>query len=189
MREMVPGDVPCAAALATRVLSDSLVVQLGEGFLRAFYGAALALAPTIALTVVDGDRPVGFALATADVHAFNRQVRKRVLIPLLRALVSPKRLGLAPRFVRGLFDAEPEPPIAAELLLLFVEPSAQGTGVGTALVERLNERLRSLGAERYRVAVRTRLVAAHTFYRSTGFALEQQLLVLGEPMTYYTRTL
>jgi hypothetical protein len=40
---------------------------------------------------------------------------------------------------------------------------------------------------RYRVAVRSHLAAARAFYGATGFEPEQELRVLGHPMTYLTK--
>jgi hypothetical protein len=37
------------------------------------------------------------------------------------------------------------------------------------------------------VAVRSQLSSAKAFYQATGFALEQERMVLGESMTYFLR--
>jgi GNAT superfamily N-acetyltransferase len=190
-RATAPADIPEAATMAARILSASLVVQLGPAFLQAFHRAALEQPTTIALGAFDADsgQPLGFALATSDIHAFNARVRRRVLVPLALALLSPSRWPLMPKFAQSFFEAEPHPDIPAELLLLYVDSSAQRCGVGRGLLEQLDAALRSKGANRYRVAVRSHLEGARAFYDSTGFVLEQELLVLGEPMTYYTRAL
>jgi ribosomal protein S18 acetylase RimI-like enzyme len=183
-------DVPEAAAMAARILSGSLVAQLGPGFLRSFHMAALEQAETIALGAFDGNgQPLGFALATSDIHAFNSRIRRRVLVPLARALLPPRRWQLIPKFARSLFETEPEPDIPAELLFLYVDPTVHRGGVGSGLIEHLDAELRSRCVDRYRVAVRSHLEAARAFYDSTGFVLEQEITVLGESMTYFTRAL
>jgi ribosomal protein S18 acetylase RimI-like enzyme len=86
-------------------------------------------------------------------------------------------------------EAEPEPHVAAELLLLYVDQSRQRHGIGSALVTRLESALKQAGAAEYRVAVRKQLDGACAFYRASGFVFEQQRPVLGHPMAYFVRDL
>lgn len=184
-------DVAHAATLAVRTLADeSRLAQLGATFLEAFYRASLQHRDTIAAKAVDElGQSVGYVLTSADVHAFRRHVQPRIVRPMAQALVHPRRIRLVPNIVRGLRDAEPEPYIPAELLLLYVEPQQMRRGAGRALLNWLEPSFKERGIERYRVAVRSRLGEAKAFYQAVGFVFEQELPVLGEPMTYFVRTL
>jgi ribosomal protein S18 acetylase RimI-like enzyme len=190
LRAASSADAPAAAEMAERVLHGSLLAQLGTPFLTAFYRVALSHPATVSSVAFGAHgQPLGFALATSDVHAFHRYVRPRVALRTLQALLSPGRISLVPNFVRSLTEGEPEPEIPAELLLLYVEPDAHRRGTGRQLISSIEQRLAEVGAARYRVAVRSQLAAARAFYLATGFTFEQERLVLGEPMTYFTRQL
>ena len=61
-------------------------------------------------------------------------------------------------------------PGTAELKRMHVEPTHRRGGVGRALVDELIAQLRREGYERVRLDSPDFLAAAHTLYRSTGFA-------------------
>jgi ribosomal protein S18 acetylase RimI-like enzyme len=152
------------------------------------HGVALDHPATIALVASDaGAAIVGFAIASLDVHAFNAHVKPRVLPALARALAAPRRWRLAFSIARGLTEPEPQPPIPEELLLLVVDARVRRRGIGQRLLAELETGFARSGARRYRVAVRSHLAVARAFYLALGFQHEQQLLVLGHPMTYLTR--
>jgi ribosomal protein S18 acetylase RimI-like enzyme len=190
LRRARPGDIPALVALQLATLSESRVTQLGPGFLRDFYRAALAHPGTITLVAVGDDgQPIGAVLASSDVDGFNKFVGRRVLLSLLRAFVQPSRWYLLPKFALRLLERDVEPHIPAELILLFVAPDTLRQGLGRKLVSTLEEEFRNLRVAVYRVAVRSQLKDAQAFYRALGFTYEQELRVLGEPMVYFLRSL
>jgi ribosomal protein S18 acetylase RimI-like enzyme len=190
LRAMAEADVLIAGEMAARVLQQSVLAQLGSQFMVAFLRSALRHPATIALTATDHTgRHIGFALASTHVHEFNRYVKPRILVQLAIALLSAKRLALVPKFARTFSEEEPQPHISAELLLLFVEPDRHRRGTGRWLLRKLEEDLRERMSGQYRVAVRSQLHEAKSFYEAVGFQFEQELMVLGQPMTYFTRQL
>jgi len=188
---LAAAEVASAATLAVRALADeSRLAQLGEAFVHAFFRASLSQVDTCAARAVDAaGQTVGYALASADVHAFRRHVQPRIALRLVRALLNPGRIHLAPNFLRGLREAEPQPAIAAELLLLYVDPQHKREGVGRELLTWLESGFKARDIRRYRVAVRSQLGEAKAFYQAVGFVFEQELPTLGEPMTYFVREL
>lgn len=180
-------DVPAVALMQVRILLDSLVTQLGEAFVKRFLQATLSHPGTVALVAREGLRLAGFCVSTFDVHGFRRHVQPRVLLPLTTALLLRPRL--APKFVRSVFEPEPVPQIPAELLLLVVDDLHQRGGIGRKLLAGWEHRLAASAPGRYRVAVRSHLAGALAFYAACGFRFEQELRVLGAPMTYLVREL
>ncbi len=189
VRQAREEDIPAIVKLQTRLLGDSLVTQLGEAFLRRFYAAAFQDSNSVAFVAVHEDSINGFAIGTSDVTGFHRTMMPRIAIAMVVALIAPRRLHLLSRFMHRLFEKEAEPHIDAELVFLFVDSGHQRQRIGSRLVASLEEWLRQRACSRYRVAVRSQLVAAISFYEAAGFTFEQQVNVLGDPMTYLVRRL
>ncbi len=187
---MLDSDIGLAAEMAVRLLPASVLTQLGASFVKALYRAALEHPATVALKAIDSSgTTIGFCLASSDTSDLLRGLRRRLLFTTLRSLLSLVRLKLIPRFVSGIFEDEPRPHLAAELLLLYVDETCQRQGGGRALTGQLETAFRGRRVDRYRVAVRSQLTKAKAFYAATGFVFEQERLVLGEPMTYFVRPL
>lgn len=188
VRSMRDEDVAPVVRLQLSSLEGSFITELGARFLMAFHRAALDHAQTNAFVAFDEEkRLAGFVMATADVHAFNAHVKRRIVVPMAAALASPSRVRMALRIARGLLEGEPQPPIPAELLLLVVSGTARRRGHGQRLLTTLETAFRAGGIARYRVAVRSHLAVARLFYAAAGFEFEQELRVLGAPMTYLTK--
>ena len=185
---MSPPDIPHVVALQIRFLEGSLVTELGPRFLTRFHEAALEHPLTRAFVAADdGGSIVGLALGSLDVHQFNGHVKPRVLAALVRSLLSRHGLTLTWRFACVLVEREPQPHIPAELLLLVVDARVRRQGIGQRLLTALESEFAREGVRLYRVAVRSQLEAARAFYLALGFEREQELLVLGHPMTYLTK--
>ena len=185
VRPISAADIDAIVDLQLAFLEGSIVTQLGRGFLSAFHAAALDHPSSRAFLAADAHGAVGgFLLASVDITAFNSHVKRRVILPLVRSLLTPRGLPLTWRFARSLVETEPEPHVPAELLLLVVDARCRRRGIGQRLLADMEQALVSDGVSRYRVAVRSQLDAARAFYLAAGFQREQDLLVLGEPMTY-----
>ncbi len=187
IRAMTPADIPHVVALQIAFLEGSIVTDLGTGFLSRFHALALAHRSARALVATQGATILGFALASTDVHAFNGYVKPRVLLRLVAALASPRGLRIGWSVARGLTDREPQPLIPAELLLLVVDSRVRRRGIGQRLLAGLEDGFLRERVNIYRVAVRSHLAVARAFYLAIGFTPEQELAVLGRPMTYLTR--
>jgi ribosomal protein S18 acetylase RimI-like enzyme len=188
IRPMAPSDIARVAALQVAFLEGSILTELGPRFLTRFHTAALDLESTRAFVAAgSGDDLAGFVVGSVDVDAFNRYVKPRVVLSMACALLPPPRWRLAWSVARGLTEAEPQPHVPAELLLLVVDSRVRRRGIGLQLLSALEASFAAARLSRYRVAVRSHLEVARAFYRASGFELEQQLTVLGHPMTYLTK--
>ena len=184
---MAARDIPAVVQLQVAFLNGSIVTQLGPDFLTRFHSVALTHAASRAFVAEVEGRIAGFALGSLDVHAFNTHMKPRILGAMVTALLSPARVGLAVSLVRMVFEGEPQPPVPAELLLLTVDPQARRSGIGRGLLDALEQAFREQGIQRYRVAVRSQLTDAKSFYEALRFEHEQERTVLGLPMTYLTK--
>lgn len=188
IRPMTPPDIAAIVDLQLAFLDGSVITRLGPGFLAAFHQAALGHPSSRAFVAAGPQGAIGgFALASLDVAAFNGHVKRRVLWPLVQALLTPRGVPLIWRFAQSLIEREPEPYMPAELLLLTVDSGYRRRGIGQRLLEAIEQAFARDGVARYRVAVRKQLAVARAFYLATGFESEQELLVLGQPMAYLTK--
>jgi len=188
IRPMQLADVPRVVDLQAALLGESAVTQLGAAFLRRFYTVALArdVAHGFVACAASG-AIVGAALATGDNTRFSTVVTPRVAPWLAAALAT--RWRLAVRFAAGVFETAPPGQGSAELLLLFVAGSAQRSGLGARLLERVEDDFAAMGLGGYRVSLRSEVPGAQAFYLARGFQHEQEVMVLGRPMTYLTKAL
>jgi GNAT superfamily N-acetyltransferase len=186
---MTAQDIDAVVALQIAFLEGSVVTELGMDFLKRFHGAALRHTSSRALVATDaGGAVLGFVQASTNVHEFNAEVSRQVSLRLALSLMHPRRWRLAPQFVwHALTGREPQPAIPAELLLLVVDASVRRHQIGRQLVDALERAFASEHVVLYRVAVRSHLTVARAFYLATGFVPEQELTVLGAPMTYLTK--
>ena len=187
IRPMTSRDIDEVVTLQIKFLDGSLVTDLGPRFLGSFHRAALQHSDTRAFVATDRGSIVGLAVGSLDVAKFNGYVRPRILFPLAAAIASPARWRLGFALARTLVERDPAPVIPAELLLLVVDDRCRQRGIGRTLLEKLERSLASAAITQYRVAVRSHLDVARAFYTALGFAFEQELAVLGRPMTYLTK--
>jgi GNAT superfamily N-acetyltransferase len=186
LRRMELADVPRVMALQRQLLPSSAVTQLGPRFLARFYRVALVYDGCEAIVACDANHQVvGAALATGDHTQFHSYVTPRVFAWLLGAM--SVRWGLAVRFLRSLGERQPRQAVPAELLLLFVDQTHQGRGCGTQLLGAIEDAFSRQGIVEYRVSVRSEITDALAFYARRGFRHEEELIVLGRPMTYLAR--
>lgn len=69
----------------------------------------------------------------------------------------------------GMPESEFDDPAGAGMRMLAVEPSAQGRGVGKALVDACVTRARAAGRRRLIIHTRPEMAAARRIYEATGF--------------------
>jgi ribosomal protein S18 acetylase RimI-like enzyme len=184
---MQPNDVEAVVDLQVEFLDGSLLTDLGARFLRTFYRAALSHPDTRAFVAIAEGATVGAAIASVDVGRFNAHVKPRIVVPLAIALAPPRRWRIVAPLVQSLGERGPEPAVPAELLTLVVDGRFRQRGIGRGLLDALERSLANEAIGRYRVAVRSHLGVARAFYEATGFRFEQELTVLGRPMTYLTK--
>jgi ribosomal protein S18 acetylase RimI-like enzyme len=181
---MVAGDVDEVSRLHLTSLVGSMLTELGPRFVRRLHSAQLGHWSTRASVAVDaGGTILGFAVGSVDARQLSRHVTPMVLPALVWSLASRRALRLGGRILRALTERSPQPPIAAELLLLAVDASARRRGIGRCLIGALEAEFRQDAVAVYRVSMRPGGAAA-PFYEALGFAVDQHVPVFGEPMTY-----
>src|SRR5690625_1409367 len=126
------------------------LTSLGPHFLRLFYCGLIDQEPGRLLVSVDGDEVLGFVGgATEQVEFYSRLLRERlwgfVIASALAVVRRPRAFGRLVR-ARGRASGQASTPPGACLMSLGVSPSAEGFGVGRALVTAFAEEVERAGA-------------------------------------------
>lgn len=193
---LAPSDVRDLARLHRRAFPGFFLSTLGEPFLVQFYRGFLQ--DDTAVTVVARDKhgmPRGAVVGTTEPAGFfGRLVTNRwpgfVTASARAMLTNPKA---APRLVRALTYRGNTPAGATGALLSshFVDPTYQGGGVGSLLIDEWARVAASMGAERaFLITDAISNEAANRFYRARGWQLADTYDTReGRQMNRYTTSL
>jgi ribosomal protein S18 acetylase RimI-like enzyme len=152
-------------------IGEGFLSTLGPRFLTHLY-RSMAASPNATLFVSrDGSgEVVGFVSGAPSPGAFYREFFRRHGV---RAAVILAGRSLRPRVLRRILETVrhvgQEGGGGPELLSIAVGPPARRTGLGSMLVRRLEEELRSGGSERLAVVVGAGNQPARAFYERLGF--------------------
>ncbi|MHB1929569.1 MAG: GNAT family N-acetyltransferase [Acidimicrobiales bacterium] len=204
IRPLAPPDCRDAAELHAQVLGMEFISRFGPGFLRAYYRAWIEAPGGLALGAVDGEgRLAGVVLGAIDPPGHSAaMVRRHGLgLALRMAMAAARRPRLAGevattrvrRYARGVARAVAAAPDGAqrvgEVTHLLVAPTAQGAGVGRALVQAAEDVSRRAGVEAL-VLVTPPDLAARQFYEHLGWERAGELTSRsGEPFVRFLRRL
>lgn len=182
--ERVSGeDLAELARLQVEVLPTSMVSRLGAGYARAFYRFVTRSEHELLLVARNNTgRIVGGCVVSLDISSFQR--RLALSTPLVPAVL------VRPAVLLSALGGNLVPPSEVELVLLFTNPSAQGTGVGSSLMSRCEHELARRGVTSY--FVRTFADAsdpAQHFYRARGFRQTGEFTAHGRRFALLQRTL
>jgi GNAT superfamily N-acetyltransferase len=103
-----------------------------------------------------------------DAETLRRRLDALVVDPAVAVLVAERGgsvVGLASMHVMPLIERGP----IGRLSAIVVAASERGTGIGRALVERIESEARARGCERLELTSAERRTDAHAFYRRLGF--------------------
>lgn len=159
--------------LHLQLLPHGFFARLGAGYLRAYHRSFMTSPYAVSLIAYRDDRLVGFVAGAVDAHRHQqwtlRRCGTRLLMSGVLALARRPRLGWeflttrTGRYVRALLRAvrttATPPPVVltdspvssgpvAVLTHVAVDPSDQGCGSGSALVESFVEHVRTVGTPR-----------------------------------------
>jgi ribosomal protein S18 acetylase RimI-like enzyme len=169
LRSGTDGDAAAAAALHAGQISEGFLTFLGERFLRRLY-RRLVRTPGSFLLVADFEgSTIGFLAGSTHVRALYRSFAWRDGVPAMaacggRLLRSPVRALETLRHGTGASGQ------GAELLAVAVDPSVQGRGAGTLLVEGFLHQVTTRGEKVAHVVVAADNDAAEALYRKAGFS-------------------
>lgn len=153
----------------------SLNALLGREHLKYLYRAMARDATCYVGVAFTGNRPTGVISGSLDAGRFTS--RLMLSMPLGRLLGMARQLLLHPHLVRlwwkGNRIASPiridSREVRAVLTAIVVDPSAQGRGVGRALVGAFEKFLRDAAVPVYRLDTQIANYPANKFYRGQGF--------------------
>ncbi len=186
---MRPDDALAVAGLHRQGIPTGVLAELGLPALARLYGALLDSPDSFVFVGVDArDGVAAFVSGVTDVGRMYRRVIRQQFWSFAALGL---RYALSPRMIRRLLNtlfyptkvAGAYPP--AELLSIVVDPIAQGSGVGTLLLEALLAEFRRRGIGRIKVMVRADFARANGYYRKHGFALAGQIVSHGFPSNIY----
>jgi ribosomal protein S18 acetylase RimI-like enzyme len=140
-----------------------------------FAGPYLEFEPNLAFVAADGDRPIGYIIATADTPAFVERFR-RDWLPRISGRYPPGSADpQTPDEIMVHLLHTPERMMVAEVadypahLHVDLLPAYQRAGHGRALMDALTAELRSRGVPALHLCMLTENRAARAFYDRIGF--------------------
>jgi ribosomal protein S18 acetylase RimI-like enzyme len=173
LRAGTDGDAAAAAALHSGQISEGFLAFLGPRFLRRLYRRVARTPSCFLLVIEDGGTAVGFLAGSTDVRALYRSFVLRD--GAVAALACAGRLlGSWRRVIETLRHGTGSAGSGAELLAIAVDPTAQGRGGGTLLVEGFLTEVGRRGQRGAYVVVAEDNESAVALYQRNGFRMVER---------------
>lgn len=195
VRQMRPEDAPAVARHHQIGIPTGVLAELRPSVLARVYRALEEGNDGFVFVGADpAGNVAGFVSGVTDVGRMYRQV---ILRNFWTFAALGLRYALSPRMIRRLLNTLFYPAKVvgeyprAELLSIVIDPAAQGSGLGTALLQALLTEFRRRGVDQIKVMVRADFARANGYYRKHGFTLAGQIVTHGYPANVYvidTRT-
>lgn len=186
VRPIGNADLDFCAALHAETLPHGFFAQLGHRFLKAYIGTFVASPDAVALLATGGDTRVGMVVGMIRPAAHTRWVMRhhgpRLALRGLLGLAFRPRLAIlfartrVPRYRRAWNRRRPTPDgeaavqHSALLAHVAVLPGAQGSGVGSTLVDAFVNAARDAGCREVILTTLDGPEGAGGFYRRRGWA-------------------
>lgn len=170
-------DVATISQLHAEQISEGFLPTLGQPFLERLYRRILKGPDAFALVAAEEGSLLGFAAGAREIGAlYKRFLIHDGVVAGLRA--APILIRSLPRVIETLRYPTGEGELPnAEILAVAVTTSAQGRGIGRALVSEATTRLELLGANDIKVVTGADNAAALALYRACGFTTRAHLAV------------
>lgn len=189
----LPADGRVAAQLHASSITEGFLSSLGTPFLTRLYGAMARSADAVLLVARLDGVPAGFVAGSAHPGRFYRWfLRTRgpvAAASLLPRLIRPSvviKIGETMRHARR----ETAEGSVAELLSIAVSDGARRSGVGAALIQRLEQELVAGGSVQLVVVVGASNGPARAFYERMGFSDPRPVRIhRGTPSVRYRKEL
>lgn len=192
LREMKAADVLQVAKIHQQALSGDFLPGLGEEFLVALYEANLNREDALVTVYHDGGKIWGFVMGTVNFKKFFLSTLfsnwwKFSFIIARRLIAKPYLLSKV--LQTFLYSQKEKSDINAELVVIAVDNSTQGRGIGTELVKALESKFKKLGINRYKVTTLKRYQGANRFYQKLGFTLVSSFSLYKKRWNLYSKKL
>jgi ribosomal protein S18 acetylase RimI-like enzyme len=173
-------------SLHKTVLNDSVLNKLGDDFLNLVYQEFAEGEKKVMLIVRKNRHIVGVLTASISNDGFYKDLMgKNILLTLKIAL----RIGffntkLFLTILQLLFFSRNDI-LDAELYFLAVDSKFQRQGIGTMLLNRLNEEFARQGIKKFIVFTKSKNLTSNNFYKKLKFKYLYSDLVLGDKLNFY----
>lgn len=152
-------------------LSSDFLPSLGFDFLKTFYNGVIGKAGVFGFVSKDKEEINGFVVGTENMDRFFKLALTSKFIALCFYLGI--QLLKKPSIVKNILEtftySSKESGPLAELVVIAVDKSTRGKGVGKKLVLALEQEFRKRKIKEYKLTVTKRNKNANTFYEHLGF--------------------
>lgn len=193
IRKMELRDIPEVAKIHKTALSDEFLPSLGEDFLRRLHEEFLK-SGGFGFVEDQQRNVVGFITACQNFGKiflsifFNKWLEFSFLL-FKKILTDPKIALYTFNVLLYPLLEKKKPSPAAELVVIAIESTWQGKGLGTKLIEAIENEMFHQGINEYKVTVTKRNAVANQFYLKLGFKLHFSFLLYGKEWNLYVKRL
>ena len=196
VRRMSLEDIHPVAEIHIEQFPGSRSTSLGRAYLRKMYRRFVERQPGLSLVILDSGQVVGFAVGA--IGGYGRKIFRYTLGEILlgvllhpRLLFKQKTYQLWQSYLKGLLPDRAktssrsgggEAPAAGErasLCSIAIARSAQGRGLGKALLKALEDCFREMGVAQVMLSVQSDNLPARRLYESCQWEAQADLRALG----------
>ncbi len=189
LRPMTQGDLPSVAKLFCERLPASPLSQMGAAFVHDFLAGFIACPLGLADVEHDGQRVLGFAIASTDSAASFAWLRANRWAELEKhraAAVTDRARGFWQLLESGAhYHPQQLPEVAAELLFVAVHWDKEGTRLAAGLVRRMLVELRDAGVVQVKVFIGLHNSPPQNMLWALGFERREAFVQDGRELVGY----
>lgn len=174
LREMKVVDVPQVVKIHQDALPNDFLPSLGEEFLAVLYQANLGTKDAWVTVYRDEGKVWGFVMGTVNFKNFflSTLISNWLKFSFIIAKQLIRKPSLLSKVLQTfLYSRKEKSDINAELVVIAVDNSNQGRGIGTKLIQALESKFKKLGIKQYKVTTLKSYEGANRFYHKLGFKL------------------
>lgn len=178
------------ANLHLTTINEGFLSELGLGFLKSLY--TYLIQKELVIVFKEKEQVLGFVSCALSSSGIMKRFLFASPLGILRLLVAILK---NPQFIKPLMETYKAPKQSksipdlnikipeTELLSISVSPLAQKGGIGTQLLQGLEDELIKRGITSYKVIAGEKLEGANKFYKKNGFVLAKQISIHGNAIS------